>query len=59
VSGRSRGLLVLLGAADLAVQVALLAPAELDGVKTRVLDHHFIPIPIGSALTMSASACWQ
>jgi hypothetical protein len=33
VSGRPRGLLVLLGATDLAVQVALLAPAEFDGVK--------------------------
>lgn len=60
VSGRPSGLLVLLGAIDLAVEVALLPTAELDGSEgCRVLDHHFIPIPIGSALTMSASACWQ
>ena len=36
------------------------APREFDGSEgCRVPHHHFIPIPIGSALTISASACWQ
>ena len=55
-----RGCLDLTRARDLVLKIALLAPRQFDGSEgCRVPRHHFIPKPIGTALTISASACWQ
>jgi hypothetical protein len=59
-AGRAMGGGLVVGFVDGAAQGAALFVGEAGGLEDDgAACHHFIPNPIGRALTMRASACWQ